>query len=98
MFKKIFFIIVALISFTIILTTVQVYIDSDINHFVIEDVQAQSSCTTTCLTGLEKTSGPDGTFKRICEGFCECKFVWVAYDDDFGTGSCSGTSSDVEEN
>lgn len=95
--KKAFYIILATTFFTIILTTAQIYIDSDINNFVVEEAIAQSSCTNTCLTGLDPTSGPDGRHRLICEGMCDCKFVWVKYGD-FGTGSCKGLSSDPEEN
>lgn len=85
-----------IISFIEVAST-PVYFDSNVENFLVKEAQAQSGCTYTCLTGLEKTSGPDGTFRRICEGFCNCNFEWVAYDDDFGTGSCS-ISTDPEEN
>ena len=60
---------------------------SDLNSSV-QKASASSSCTFTCLTGLNETTGPDGTHRWICSGGCFCDFLWVEFGS-FQKGTCN---------
>jgi hypothetical protein len=47
-------------------------------------------CLDGCLTGIEPTTGPDGTQRWSCEGFCGCSLIWTK-PEDFGHGTCDNS-------
>lgn len=60
-------------------------------------IEVSQTCNFNCLTGLDETSGPDGTQKWICgsggSSCSSCSLKWVEHGQ-FGNGNCN--NSDVQ--
>ncbi|HMB41970.1 MAG TPA: hypothetical protein VKM37_08295 [Balneolaceae bacterium] len=101
---KYFFVILALTS---MLSFMNLHLERDASdgydiktEITFAGVEASQTCDFNCLTGLDETSGPDGTQKWICgssgTSCSSCSLKWVEHGP-FGTGSCNNSNIQISD-